>query len=90
VQPTLLRQYPTNVALYPAVHDWLRSAAVPVLAVWGRNDAIFAAGAEAFRTDVPDVRVELLDGGHFLLQAHVDEVAALIWNFLPTILASED
>jgi pimeloyl-ACP methyl ester carboxylesterase len=84
VQLTLLRQYPSNVALYPAVHDWLRVSAVPVLAVWGRNDAIFsAAGAEAFRTDSPDARVELLDGGHFLLEAHADEVAALMRDFLP-------
>lgn len=83
VQLTLLRRYRTNVALYPAVHDWLRSSAVPVLAVWGRNDPIFSpAGAEAFRVDVADLRIELLNGGHFLLEAHVDEVAALVLDFL--------
>ena len=82
-QLTLLRLYGTNVALYPAVHEWLRSTAVPVLAVWGRNDRIFGpAGAEAFRADVPDVRLELLDGGHFLLEAHVEEVAAIVLDFL--------
>jgi pimeloyl-ACP methyl ester carboxylesterase len=82
-QLTLLRLYGTNVALYPAVHEWLRSTAAPVLAVWGRNDRIFGpAGAEAFRADVPDVRVELLDGGHFLLEAHVQEVAAIVLDFL--------
>jgi pimeloyl-ACP methyl ester carboxylesterase len=83
VQLTLLRQYPSNLAIYPAVHEWLRVSAVPVLAVWGRNDAIFSsAGAEAFRTDAPGARIELLDGGHFLLEAHAGEVAALMRDFL--------
>jgi pimeloyl-ACP methyl ester carboxylesterase len=83
VQLTLLRLYRTNIALYPAVHEWLRKSAVPVLAVWGRNDEIFsAAGAEAFRADVPDAQIELLDGGHFLLEAHVDEVAEFVRGFL--------
>lgn len=83
VQLKLLSRYRTNVELYPAVHEALRSTAIRVLAVWGRNDPIFgSAGAEAFRADVPDVRVELLDGGHFMLEAHVDEIAILIRDFL--------
>ena len=83
VQLSLLRQYHGNLDLYPAVQDWLRTAGVPVLAVWGRNDEIFAAaGGEAFRTDVPDAQIELLDGGHFLLEAHVNEVADLVLPFL--------
>ena len=86
VQLTLLRLYRGNLALYPGVHEWLRTSAVPVLAVWGRNDEIFGpAGAEAFRTDAPGARIELLDGGHFLLEAHVDEVAALVLDFLDVL-----
>lgn len=84
IQLTLLRLYRGNVALYPAVHEWLRSSRIPVLAVWGRNDPIFGpAGAEAFLADVPHAQIELLDGGHFLLEAHVEQVAALIREFLP-------
>jgi pimeloyl-ACP methyl ester carboxylesterase len=86
---TLLRQYPSNLVLYPAIHEWPRVSAVPVLAVWGRNDAIFsAAGAEPFRTDAPDARIELLDGGHFLLEAHANEVAALMRDFLADALTT--
>ncbi len=52
---------------------------MPVLAVWGRNDESFAAaGAEAFRRDAPHARIELLDGGHLLLESHLDEVARII------------
>ncbi len=79
VQLALFRDYASNRALYPAVQSWLRETRVPVLAVWGRNDEIFApAGAEAFRRDVPDARVELIDGGHFLLESHLDEVVGVI------------
>ena len=83
VQLALLRDYATNPPLYPALHEYLRSSRVPVLAVWGRGDAIFApAGAEAFAADAADPEIHLLDGGHFLLESAGDEVAALIRDFL--------
>ncbi|WP_326687015.1 MULTISPECIES: alpha/beta hydrolase [unclassified Streptomyces] len=88
-QLALFGDYPSNRALYPAVHDWLRSSRVPVLAIWGRNDEIFApAGAEAFRRDAPDAEIVLLDGGHFLLESHPDEVAASIIRFRPRVLGA--
>ncbi|MDL5353153.1 alpha/beta hydrolase [Microbacterium sp. zg-YB36] len=75
----LFGDYVTNRDLYPRLHEWLRETQVPVLAVWGRNDEIFAsAGAEAFRRDVPSARVELLDGGHFLLESNLDDVVKVI------------
>jgi pimeloyl-ACP methyl ester carboxylesterase len=83
VQLALFRDYATNRALYPAVHDWLRTSGVPVLAIWGRNDEIFAAaGAIAFLEHSPSARVELVDGGHFLLESHLDEVAGTIRDWL--------
>lgn len=83
IQLTLFRDYATNRALYPAVHDWLRTSGVPVLAIWGRNDEIFAAaGASAFRKDSPGARIELVDGGHFLLESHLDVVSATIKDWL--------
>jgi pimeloyl-ACP methyl ester carboxylesterase len=85
VQLALFRDYATNRALYPAVHDWLRDSRVPVLAIWGRHDEIFAAeGAAAFRQDSPDAQVELVDGGHFLLESHLDVVAATVRDWLST------
>lgn len=78
-QLALFGDYHTNRALYPAVQEWIRSSRVPVLAVWGRNDEIFQSdGAEAFRRDAPDARIELLDGGHFLLESNLDDVVAII------------
>lgn len=83
VQLALFRDYSTNRDLYPAVHDWLQTSRVPVLAIWGRNDEIFAAaGASAFMRDAPDARIELIDGGHFLLESHLDHVTAVIRSWL--------
>ena len=79
VQLALFRDYATNRELYPAVQAWLRASRVPVLAVWGRNDEIFsAAGARAFTRDAPHAQVELVDGGHFLLESDLDRVVGAI------------
>ena len=51
--------------------------------MWGRNDPFFTpAGAEAYRTDVPDADVILLDTGHFALEEEVDAIATHITSFL--------
>jgi pimeloyl-ACP methyl ester carboxylesterase len=85
VQLKLFRDYATNAALYPRLHDYFRAVRVPLLAVWGRGDEIFGpAGAEAFADDLPDAEIHLLDGGHFLLESACDDVARLIRNFLAT------
>ena len=85
IQLALFRDYATNRDLYPDVHAWLRTSRVPVLAVWGRNDEIFAAaGARAFQRDTPDARVVLVDGGHFLLESDLDAVATAITDWLPS------
>ncbi len=81
-QLALFADYRTNRALYPMVHEWLRSSKVPVLAIWGANDEIFGpAGASAFLRDAPHARVELFDGGHFLLESHLDQVAQSIHDW---------
>ena len=83
VQLALFKDYVTNRALYPAVHQYLTSSRVPVLAVWGRNDEIFAAaGAEAFRQHAHEPEIHLIDGGHFLLETALDDVASLMKTFL--------
>jgi pimeloyl-ACP methyl ester carboxylesterase/catechol 2,3-dioxygenase-like lactoylglutathione lyase family enzyme len=83
IQLKLFRDYATNPPMYPALHEYLRTSGVPVLAVWGRGDEIFGpAGAQAFANDARDAEIHLLDGGHFLLESAVDEVAALIQDFL--------
>jgi pimeloyl-ACP methyl ester carboxylesterase len=44
----------------------LREHKRPTLVVWGRNDPSFIApGAEAFKRDLPNAEIHLLDAGHF-------------------------
>jgi pimeloyl-ACP methyl ester carboxylesterase len=83
IQADLLYDYRTNVASYPAWQAWLREHKPPTLVAWGRNDPSFiAAGAEAFKRDLPDAEIHLLDAGHFALDEQNDEIASLILAFL--------
>ncbi len=69
----------------PAWQAWLRAHRPPTLVLWGRYDPSFVvAGAEAYRRDLPDARIHLLDGGHFVLDERLDEAAVLILAFLET------
>lgn len=89
VQLQLLGDYAGNLPLYPQLQAYLRERRVPVLAVWGRNDEIFRAeGALAFADDVPDAEICLLDGGHFLLESHLDATTSAIHDFLGRTLPS--
>jgi pimeloyl-ACP methyl ester carboxylesterase len=90
IQLDLFRDYASNVKLYPAFQDYFRRAQPPFLAIWGKNDPFFLpAGAEAFRRDMPGARVELLDTGHFALETHVVEIAAVMKEFLGANGASQ-
>lgn len=83
IQAALLYDYRTNVAAYPAWQAWLRQHRPPTLVAWGANDPSFvAAGATAFRADLPEAEIHLLDAGHFALDEKTDEIAALILNFM--------
>jgi pimeloyl-ACP methyl ester carboxylesterase len=83
VQLRLFADYASNPPMYPKLHAYLRASRVPLLAVWGRNDEIFLpAGALAFTDDAPRAEIHLLDGGHFLLESHLDAVAETIRRFL--------
>lgn len=87
VQLALFADYATNLPLYPRLHAYLRDSRVPLLAVWGRNDQIFGPdGALAFADDAPGAEIHLLDGGHFLLESHLDAAAGSIRGFLERTL----
>jgi len=83
IQLKLFLDYATNPPLYPALHEWLRTRQVPVLAAWGKYDPFFGPdGAKAFARDTENAEIHLIEGGHFLLESAGDEVAMLIRDFL--------
>ncbi|MGW2934128.1 alpha/beta fold hydrolase [Streptomyces sp. NPDC001156] len=88
IQLGLFRDYPTNVDLYPQVHQYFRDSQVPLLAVWGAGDEIFGpAGAEAFGQDLPKAEIHLLESGHFALESHLETITGHIRDFLGRVLA---
>lgn len=90
IQLDLILSYRTNVALYPAFQSYLRKHRPPVLAVWGKNDPFFLPpGAEAYRRDVPDAEIHLLDAGHFALDTHHEKIAAYMRDFLGRKLVAQ-
>jgi len=89
IQLDLFLNYAANVKLYPKFQEYFRKAKPPLLAIWGKNDPFFVpAGAHAFRKDIPDANVELLETGHFALETHVTEIAAAMRDFLNRKLAA--
>jgi len=83
IQLDLILSYRTNVALYPAFQAYFRKHRPPLLAVWGKNDVFFLPpGAQAYRRDIPDAEIHLLDAGHFALETHTREIAGLMRAFL--------
>ena len=83
IQLALFRNYGTNISLYETWQSYLRIYQPPTLIISGKNDEIFiAAGAEAFKKDLRDVQINLLEGGHFVLEEKHAEAALLIKSFL--------
>jgi pimeloyl-ACP methyl ester carboxylesterase len=84
IQLDLLRDYRTNVALYPAFQAYFRKYQPKVLAVWGSKDPYFSpAGAEGFKKDDPNTIVKFYDTGHFALETHGEEIGRDILDFMP-------
>jgi pimeloyl-ACP methyl ester carboxylesterase len=87
IQLRLFLDYATNAPMYPALHEYLRTSKVPVLAVWGEGDPIFGPdGARAFGRDAAAAEIHLLDGGHFLLESAGRQVADLMRDFLKRVI----
>jgi pimeloyl-ACP methyl ester carboxylesterase len=83
IQADLFYDYQTNVSSYPGWQAWFRAHHPKMLVLWGKYDPSFAiAGAAAYKEDVPDAEIHILDAGHFALDEKVDEISRLIRAFL--------
>ena len=88
IQLDLFLDYASNVKLYPKFQEYFRKSKPPLLAIWGKNDPFFIPpGAEAFKKDLPNAKVQFLDTGHFAIETHVVEIAAAMKEFLETTSA---
>jgi pimeloyl-ACP methyl ester carboxylesterase len=83
IQSDLFYDYRTNVESYPKWQAWMRERQPQLLVIWGRYDPSFdSSEPEAYRRDVPNAQVHVLDAGHFALDTAADEIASLLRGFL--------
>jgi pimeloyl-ACP methyl ester carboxylesterase len=83
IQLDLFLDYASNVKLYPKFQEYFRKSKPPLLAIWGKNDPFFVpAGAETYKRDIPNAKVQFLDTGHFAIETHVVEIASAMRDFL--------
>ena len=83
IQLDLLLDYASNVKMYPLFQHYFRQYQPPLLAVWGKNDPFFmAAGAEAWKHDLPEAEIHFYDTGHFALETHAQEIGIDVRDFL--------
>jgi pimeloyl-ACP methyl ester carboxylesterase len=86
LQLDLFKDYASNVAMYPAFHEYFKKYQPALLAAWGDKDPFFLPpGAEAFKRDLPNAIVKFFDTGHFALETHVNEIGEEVLNFLATL-----
>jgi pimeloyl-ACP methyl ester carboxylesterase len=83
IQSDLFYNYRTNVENYPKWQAWMQEKQPRLLVIWGKYEASFdRSEPEAYRSDVPQAEVHIVDGGHFALDTAADEIAALVGQFM--------
>ena len=83
IQLALFKNYGSNLPLYDVWQSYFREFQPATLVISGKNDKLFiAAGAEAFKRDIKDAQISLINSGHFLLEEKHGEAAAVIRSFL--------
>jgi pimeloyl-ACP methyl ester carboxylesterase len=83
IQSDLFYDYRTNVDSYPKWQAWMREKQPRLLVIWGKYDPSFdISEPEAYRRDVPNAEVHIIDAGHFALDTRADEIAALVGQFM--------
>ena len=89
LQLDLFGDYRHNVDLYPEFQATFREHRFPMLIAWGRYDPFFALdGARTYLRDLLGAELHLLDTGHFALETHSSEIAALILDFMKRRVAA--
>jgi pimeloyl-ACP methyl ester carboxylesterase len=82
IQSDLFYDYRTNVVSYPKWQAWMREKQPRLLVIWGKHDLSFElTEPEAYRRDVPNAEIHVLDAGHFALDTAADEIAVWVRKF---------
>jgi pimeloyl-ACP methyl ester carboxylesterase len=83
IQSDLFYDYRTNLEAYTTWQAWMRQQQPRLLVIWGKYDRSFdRSEPQAYRDDVPNAHLHVLDAGHFALDTAADAIAALIRSFV--------
>jgi pimeloyl-ACP methyl ester carboxylesterase len=83
IQSDLFYDYRKNVDAYPKWQAWMREKQPRLLVIWGKYDLSFdLSEPEAYRRDVPNAEVHVIDAGHFALDTAADQIATLVRGFM--------
>jgi pimeloyl-ACP methyl ester carboxylesterase len=83
IQSELFYDYRTNVENYPKWQAWMQQKQPRLLVIWGKYEASFdPSEPEAYRRDVPQAEIHIVDGGHFALDTAADEIAVFVSQFM--------
>ena len=83
IQSDLFYDYRINVDAYPTWQAWMQKTQPRLLVLWGKYDLSFdLSEPQAYRRDVPNAEVHVLDAGHFALDTAADEIAELVRGFM--------
>jgi pimeloyl-ACP methyl ester carboxylesterase len=83
IQSDLFYDYRTNVESYPKWQAWMRETQPRLLVLWGKYEQSFdPSEPEAYRADIPDAQVHIVDGGHFAMDTAADEIAEHVAAFM--------
>jgi pimeloyl-ACP methyl ester carboxylesterase len=83
IQSDLFYDYRTNVDSYPKWQAWMRERQPRLLVIWGKYDPSFdLSEPEAYRRDVPNAEVHIIEAGHFALDTRADEIAGFMGRFM--------
>lgn len=82
----LMEALKENMARFPRYQAWLREHQPPALICWGPRDGYMPEeSARAWLRDLPAAQLHLLDGSHWLLETHLDEVVQRVDPFLAQV-----
>jgi pimeloyl-ACP methyl ester carboxylesterase len=74
--------YGSNIRFYDEIQSYFRNTHMPTLLLWGELDQYLSVdAARAYKRDLPDVDLVTLEGGHWLLESHPEEVISIVREY---------
>lgn len=89
IQFQLFTDYAAHVARFEEIADYHRHHQPRAMVLWGRYDTYFdIEEVLAYHRELKSLEVHVFDGGHFLLETHVDECASVLTRFVRDVSIS--